>query len=85
MMESREHTALKAYLEFYFTNSVKDLVKRGLKNLAYLFLPEETIERPRGRQNKTIGFEASKTGSTLKMVFWVVVSIILSLAIGQLK
>lgn len=84
-MESREHAALKAYLEFDFTNSIKDLVKRGLKNLAYLFLPEETIERPRGRKNEAIGFEASKTGSILKMVFWVVMSITLSLAIGQLK
>lgn len=85
MLESKQHTHLRYFLDFYIPNPINDLVKRCLMELVYFFLPEDTTDNVGCRQNEVNCLEVSGNRSTFKVVLWVVVSITFALAVGQLK
>jgi hypothetical protein len=84
MLEAKQNTVFCYFLDFYIPNSINDLVQRGLKELVYLFQPEETTDKAGGRQYEATGLGTSKTRNIVKGVFWLAMSIVISLAIGQL-
>jgi hypothetical protein len=84
MLEAKQNTVFCYFLDFYIPKSINDLVQRGLKELVYLFQPEETTDKPGGQQYEATGLGTSKTRKIVKGVFWLAMSIVISLAIGQL-
>ncbi len=85
MLEAKQNAVFCYFLDFYIPNSINDLVQKGLKELVYLFQPEETTDKAEGRQYDATGLGTSKTRNIIKVVFWLGISIAISLAIGQLK
>jgi len=84
MLESKQHTQLRYFLDFDIPNPINDRVKRCLVDLINLFRPEDTTDSLDDHQKEMIFPKDSKTGSTVKAVVWVALSIALSLVIGQL-
>lgn len=83
MLESKLHAHFLNWFNLYDPTPFKDLIKRGLGQLVYLFLPEDTSETGRS-QNDLLSIKASSPRSTVKVLFWVVVSVSITLAVGQL-
>jgi hypothetical protein len=85
MLVSKQHATFCDFPSFHIPDSINDLAKRGLKELLYLLLPEESFENPGGRKDKTTGLETTNARSIIKGLFWIVVSIGISLAMGNLQ
>ena len=85
MLESKQNAVIYYFLDFYIPNSINCLVRRGLKELVYLIQPEESTDKAGGWQYEVTGIETSNTRSIIKVVFWLVMSIIISSAVGKLK
>lgn len=83
MLESKQNSVFCYSPDFYIPNSINKLLSKGLKELAYLFQPEDTTDSPEGRHYKATGLGTSNTRNTVKAVFWLAMSILISLAIGQ--
>ena len=77
--------SVEYYLNFSVHTSVNSLVKRGMGDLAYLFLPEDTTDNIDRKGKDSIILVKNSSRSTVKVVFWIVVSITISLVLGQLK
>lgn len=60
-------------------------MKRGFEDFIFLFLPEDTTEKTDHRPKDSINIEVNKTRSTVKVVFWIAISVTAALAVGQLK
>jgi hypothetical protein len=65
--------------------SVRKLGRKIQHGLIYFLLLEDTTEKSATIPYAASGFEERNTRSLLKVFFWIVVSIFLSLALGQLK
>lgn len=85
MLQSKQHSHFGYRANFCVSGSLNDLVKRGLYKLVYLFIPQDTTAETGRCKNDLIYSETSSIRSVIKSVFWVVVSIMASLALGQLK
>ena len=84
MLESKQHAHLRYFLAFDIPNPINDRVKRYLIDLIHFFRPEDTTGSLDDHQKEMIFPKDSKPRSTIKAVVWVVLSIALSLSIGQL-
>jgi hypothetical protein len=84
MLEAKQHAHFCYLPNFSVPAPINDLVKRGLEELAYLFLPEDTTDKPGCRKNEMSRPGENNIHNTFKLVLWVVVSITFSLAVGQL-
>lgn len=85
MLESKQHVHLGYSPDFYISNPINDLVKKGLGDLVCWLLPEDTTDKAGPGRNRSIDLNTAHTGSVGKTMFWIVVSIGISLAMGQLK
>lgn len=83
MLESRQHVQFGYFIDFYTPNSINNLLKRGMNELAYLFLPEDTTHLDGHCQKKVDGLVPSNIRSIAKVAFWVGVSIVIPLIIGN--
>lgn len=85
MLRSNYFTQSGFCYKLYVPHSIKQRIKRGLEKCIFLCLPEDTTENgdPWHSDYRNIGL--SKTRSTAKVVFWLVISIAATLAVGQLK
>ncbi|WP_028585296.1 hypothetical protein [Desulfogranum mediterraneum] len=79
MLESKQYAYYWYGLDFSIPRAVRELVKRGLKELAFLLLPEDTS----GQEKMRPGEDTAR--SAFKLVFWAVLAIGISLVLGQLN
>lgn len=84
-MESNYFTEPRYCFKFYVPNSINELMKRGIKELIFLFLPEDTTENGDYRHSDGINIGVNKTRDKAKVLFWITISVAVTLAIGQLK
>ncbi len=78
MMESNQQTQFASFFNYSISKSITDFAKKCILNLVYIFHPEDTLV--------TVSDLAdNKTRSTVKVLFWVAVAMVFSLAVGQLK
>jgi len=84
MLESKQHAHLRYFLAFDIPNPINDRVKRCLIDLIHLFCPEDTTDSLDYHQKEMTFAQANRNRSIIKAVVWVVLSIALSLSIGQL-
>lgn len=61
------------------------MLRKYLGELIYLIIPEDTTDKTEGRSNHCLRLEAANFSSNIKVVFWIAVSIAMSIAIGQLS
>ena len=83
MLQSKQNAVFCYSLDFHIPNSVNKLARSGLKELVYLFQPEETTDRAEGHHYEATGLGTSNTRNRVKAVFWFAMSIVISLAIGH--
>ena len=62
------------------SNSINAFMKNGVEEFIFLFLPEDTTEN-----GCCIDIGGNKTRNTVKVVFWIAISLAVSLAVGLLK
>lgn len=84
MLGSKQQTHFWGFPHISNSTPVSELFGKILKALAYLCCPEDTTENIGYRQMEMTGSKAIGGRHTLKGVFWVIVSIVVSLAVGQL-
>ncbi len=84
MLESKQHSAFWYFLDFYLFNPMPALLRKSVGELIFLILPEDTTEKT-GPKDKVIGYEKCNARSISKVVFWIIISITISIAIGQLR
>ncbi len=85
MLESKRHVPFGYILNLNDLKPLPVFLKKWYRELLYLLLPEDSTCQEGGRKKNVPGQEVSSTRSTIKLVFWAVISIIISLAIGQLR
>jgi hypothetical protein len=83
MLESSQHMQCEYFFDFSSPKSINKLLKRAKKEITYLFLPEDTTHMAGDCQNRMAGLVPSYIRSTVKIVFWVSVSIAIPLVIGN--
>jgi len=84
-MDSNSYTQSCYCFKFYLPNSINAFMKRGVEQLLFLFLPEDTTGDPDQRLNDYIKIGVNKTRNTFKAVFWITISVAATLAVGQLQ
>ncbi len=85
MLQSKQYSEFWYFLDFHVFSSLSDAVRKCLKEVAFLVVPEDTTDNGAGRDKRVIRVEAGKARSIIKVAFWIVTAIILSLCIGQLR
>jgi|LGVF01.2.fsa_nt_gb hypothetical protein len=85
MLQSKQYSEFWYFLDFHVFSSLSDVVRKCLKEVVFLVVPEDTTDNVAGRDKRGIGVEASNARSIGKVTFWIVIAIILSLSIGQLR
>jgi hypothetical protein len=85
MSEPKQSVPVAYCLDFSIVPPVTDLLKRGLEDLAYLFVPEDTADNGERKRKDSHSLKENSIRSTVKVAFWLVVSVTLSLALGQLQ
>lgn len=84
MLESKLHAYLGYRLSFNMLPSFNGLLKKGLKELVDLVTPEDTTMSTGRRQTDLFRVKVGNTVNIVKVLFWVVVSIAISVGLGQL-
>ncbi len=85
MLESKNCADVRYVLDSSVRLYSPDVFRKYWHILLFFVVPEDTTDKPAGRKNTPVFLEASTTRSLAKMAFWVVVSISMSLFIGQLR
>lgn len=84
MLESKQHAHLRYFLACDIPNPINYRVKRCLIDLIHFFRPEDTTDSLDYQQKEMTFPQVNRTRSTIKAVVWGILSIALSLSIGQL-
>ena len=84
MLESKVFTQSRSCITFDFSHAINRLMKKSMEELIGLFLPEDTTENADRPHSANINLGANNKRSTIKALFWVVMSVIAALALGQL-
>ena len=71
------------FCDFYIQQSINDLLKNILKELFSLFLPVDSSTHEDFRKTEMTG--VGERRNLFKVVFWMFMAIIISLALAQLK
>ena len=85
MLESTQRPVFHHYIVFIALKSIFKLLYRGCNTMAHLVLPEDTTGSSGDRQLHIARYERLDLHGDVKAVFWIAVSIILSLLIGKLN
>ena len=85
MLESNSYTQSWYCFKFNVPNSINVLMKRGVEDCIFLFLPEDTTEKADHRHSDCINIGVNMIRSTVKVVFLIAISVAASLAVGQLQ
>lgn len=86
MLESKQNAPFCYSLDLYGSASIPHLLRKFQREIHFLVTPEDTTGQNGRRGEQPISFEvSSNTRNLIKVVFWVVVSITISIAMGQLK
>lgn len=84
MLESKQHSVFWNFLDFQVHNPVPGLLKYWVTELIFLFSPQDTAGKFDQGKRK-VENQAGNTRGIVKVLFWVIISIVLSLALGQLN
>ena len=84
MIGSKQQTNFWYFPNFSIIIQMLDLFGRGLKELSFLCCPEDTTDNIGCRQTEITYRKAIGLRHVLKGVFWVIVSIAVSIVVGQL-
>lgn len=84
MIGSKQQTHFWYFSNVYIITPVSDLFRRCMRELAYLCCPVDTTENIGRRQTEINCSKVIELRPVLKGVFWVIVSIAVPVAIGQL-
>ena len=85
MLQSKQYAASWHLFDFHLISSLPDVLRKCLAGLVFVLIPEDTTDSAAGRDRRVTRGETSTVHSIAKMMFWIVVAIILSLSIGQLR
>ena len=85
MLESKHHMPFGYVLNLNGFKSFPVLTRKCYRELLYLLMPEDTTIQGGGRRKDAAGLDVSNTRSIIKVLFWVVISITMSMVMGQLK
>ncbi len=85
MLESKQHAYFGYGPHVPVSNPIKDRIKKSLGELVCWLLPEDTTDKAGPGRNHSNGLNTGHACNVGKAIFWIVVSIGISLAMGQLK
>ncbi len=84
MLQSTQGSYLHFLFKHQFIESSNQLRKKRVETMKDLLLPEDT-SMEENMSPPPCNYSGNTTGSTIKVIFWLVVSILLSLLLGQLN
>lgn len=85
MLVSTQRSFSGCYFVFDGLSLVADHINKTIKALMSLFSPEDTTENGDQKQLQAARFENGNTRGVTKALFWIIISIIIGLLIGQLN
>jgi hypothetical protein len=85
ILESNSYTQSNYFVTFHVPAPVLALMKRGVEELRYLFLPEDTSGDGSVFHYGRISGYPSKIRGAVKGLVWIAISIAVAMTIGQLK
>lgn len=85
MLQPKQYAASWHLFDFHVLSSLPDVLRKCLAGLAFLLIPEDTTDSAAGRDRRVTRVEASNGRSIAKITFWIIMAIILTLSIGQLR
>lgn len=84
MIGSKQQTHFWYFPKVSIITPMSDLFRIGMKEITYLCYPEDTTDNIGCRQTEKPYSGVVRVRHALKGVFWVIVSIAVSIAVGQL-
>lgn len=85
MLQPKQYAASWHLFDFHVLSSLPDVLRKCLAGLAFLLIPEDTTDSAAGKDRRVTRGEVNTAHSIAKVMFWIVVAILLSIAIGQLR
>lgn len=85
MLQSKQYSESWQLLDFQVFSSLPDVLRKCLEELIFLVIPEDTTASAADRHQKVRRVQARNTRSIAKVTFWIVIALIFSLSIGQLR
>lgn len=85
MLQSKEHMSYSYSLDFHQINSISLFWKTCLSELLLLVTPTDTSVQIQLKKTVSPRSKADSVRCFLKVVFWVIISLMGSIALGQLN